>query len=337
MTVITLNDTLKFTDDSSVNSTGGHDPRRLAKYWGYDRQNVLEYVSGTTDRINLKNHGLFGLISHAYKYHKSVTINPTDVWILILSQFKTIIKENVEFYRHLFTDSPEKTEISVPTNSLYELPVESVIARLNEYIKFDSKLVRVEFSTDTPIANEVKNHLLLDMASPYFNYSMFLCGIPSIKIGGEVEDWERLENAFLQLNEIFYLKDNDEYLNWQCSVAHIASVLLSAAKGDYDVDFFGDIFTQRNVGSGGDLEIKGWITSLFYKLPKVPKIENFNSHISCIEYKNKSTNKDYIMLSGGFNYKIDEYGFYSLEYSKHIFDKVAIPKDRVYNPHEYTE
>ena len=100
MTVITLNDTLKFTDDSSVNSTGGHDPRRLAKYWGYDRQNVLEYVSGTTDRINLKNHGLFGLISHAYKYHKSVTINPTDVWILILSQFKTIIKENVEFYRH---------------------------------------------------------------------------------------------------------------------------------------------------------------------------------------------------------------------------------------------
>jgi hypothetical protein len=43
------------------------------------------------------------------------------------------------------------------------------------------------------------------------------------------------------------------------------------------------------------------------------------------------------MLSGGFNYKIDEYGFYSLEYSKHIFDKVARPKDRVYNPHEYTE
>ena len=323
MTIITLNDTLKFIDDSIVNMNADHEPQRFAKYWGYDRLNVLEYVSGTTDHINLKNHGLFGLISHAYKYHKPVTINPTDVWILILSQFKTIIKENVEYYSNLFTDSPEKTEISVPTNSLYELPVESVIARLNEYIKFDSKLVSVEFSTDTPIANEVKTHLLLDMASPYFNYSMFLCGIPSIKIGGTVEDWEKLENTFLKLNELFYLKHNDDYINWQCSVAHIADVLLSAAKGDYDIDFFNDIFTQQNIGSGGELKIKGWITNLFYKIPDVPKIENFNSHVSCIEYKNNSTNKNYIMLSGGFNYEQDKDGFYSLAYSKHIFEKIV--------------
>lgn len=321
MTTITLNESLSFVDTSNHRQI---EANRIAKYFPVKRHTKLDYIKGSIDTLNLKNHGLFGLISHAYTYHKPLTINPTDVWILILSQFKTIIKDNAETYRHLFTDSPDKKTLAVPTNSLYELPVDLLIKTLNEYINFDSKLIQVEFSTDTAIANEVKNHLLLDMTSPYYNYAMFLCGIPSIKIGGHVEDWERLYSAFLKLNEVFYLKEEDEYLLWQCSVTHILDILLMASQGNYDIDFFRDIFTQKNIGSGGELEIKGWITNLFYKMPKVAKIENFNSHVSCVEYKNLTTQKEYVMISGGFSYTLDEDGYHALSYSKHIFEIITV-------------
>lgn len=322
MTIITLNDELTIEDDTknaySKNSW-------LTRYITFDKnidkcKSPLELV--TDEQIfNMNNHGLFGLISHAYTYHKNVTINPTDIWILLLSQFKTIVKENPEYYRSLFTESDTKTELCVLTDSLYELPVNAIKDALDEHIKFNTDLLFPKFTTDTTVSNELKTHLLLDMSSPYFSYSMMLCGIRNIKIGGTTNDWNNLCNSFIALNKIFYNESSDDYLLWQNAVLHIIDILYESSKGDYDIEFFKDIFTKRNIGSGGDIEINGWITNFYYKLPKVKKICNFNSHVSQIDYKNKSTGKNYIMISGGFNYK-DVDSFYELEYSKHIFEIV---------------
>ena len=329
MTIIVLNDSLEQKDASRYESA--QSPKSVAKYRPFNREDVLSYVAGSTPTLNLRNHGLFGLLSHAYTYHAPVVMNPTDVWILIISQLKTIIKENAEEYRHLFTESDDKTEISVPSNSFHELPVNLVIDKLNEYLKFDTNLVRTKFSTDTDIANEVKDHLLLDMSSPFFSYTMFMCGIPSIKLGGTVDDWQLLENNFIELNKLFYSNTNEDYICWQSSVLHIVSQLLEASKGNYDVAFFEDIYTQQNIGSGNELQINGWITNLFYKMPPVSKIDNFNSHASCVEYVNTSTNKNYAMISGGFSYNQTDDGFIQLEYSKHFFEIVPREKtDRNY-------
>ena len=45
--------------------------------------------------------------------------------------------------------------------------------------------------------------MLCDMASPYYNYSMYLCGINKIKMGGTQEDWYTLTKTFNSLIDMF--------------------------------------------------------------------------------------------------------------------------------------
>lgn len=310
MTIITLNSEL--TDESP--RLIERDPKHLSS-----RNDLL--VHSTVPMFNMSNSGLFGLLSYCYSYHKNVVINPTDMWNTFLSQLTIAVSKNADKYRALFTESDKKETISVPTDSFHELPVSLVIHELKKLVKFDVDLILTEFSTDTEMSREVSSHIFLDMASPYYDYSMFCCGIRSIKIGGTTEDWEKAYKNAMELLTIFDL-DNDKFQNWRASCLTIMTSFLNATKNDYDVDFFKDIFTQKNVGSGRQLEINGWFTNIFYDIPSFKKIDNFCAPMGKVEYKNTSTGKNYVMYSGAFSH-VEKDGFLELEYSKHIFEKNA--------------
>ncbi len=276
-----------------------------------------------TQTSNLTTPGLFGLLSKCYSNHLPVKINPHDIWILLSGQMSSIISSDVEYYRELFTDSKDKENISVAAGDPVNLPFDSVIALLKDKVNFDISIVTPDFSTDDDSVRLMKSAIFLEMSSNYYTYSMFCCGIPKINLGGTKEDWEKLLSSFNILYKTFYNYNTPEkYGAWIKSVKSILTKLVEEFDSETpDVEFFKNIFTQNNVGSGRQLEINGWVTELFFDPPKILLLHNFLSSVAKVEYKNESTNKEYVALLGGCSYKVNE-DFYELIYTKHVYEKV---------------
>jgi hypothetical protein len=274
------------------------------------------------NKTNLQNGGFLGLLSYCYSSHHSISISPEDFWILMLSEITKEVASNVEDYRQFFTQSKEKETISVFSDSLIELPVDSVSKILASKVLFDSSVLFQNFSTETPIVKETIQALFCDMAAPYYSYSMFCCGIPSISVKGKKEDWIKVKNGIESLIKQFNTVNLNKYLD---KISPILNNFIMIFDDVVDFDFWKDIFTQKNVGSGGQLQINGWIQNMFVKdFSEGAMLNFFTDNCGVVQYEQLQTKKEFVALYGGLNYLIDEDGFHKLKYEKYVFEKVKV-------------
>jgi hypothetical protein len=266
----------------------------------------------------LINTGLVGLLSEAYKSHLKVAITPQDIWIVLISEIAKEVNTNPEGYRSLFTKSEQKEEISVPSGSSTHIPMYALSKALASKVLFDSNLLFPQFSTNTEITTEVLQAIFCDIASPYYNYSMFCCGIPAIKLLGTQEDWQNLQHSWNKLIAIFDTSTMKEY---RTKVDNILGQINSTfTTPDGNAKFWMDIFTQKNVGSGGELTIDGWITELFVKKHSFAKITNFTSTHGIVTYTKVETKCEFYRIYGGFDMTKDSDEFHQLAYSSYVFE-----------------
>lgn len=265
---------------------------------------------------SMRNSGLIGLLAEAYSSHKSVALYPHDFWMVLISEITSHVKKNKNKFKSLFTDSDEKVEILVPANSPTEIPIDMLASLVSGLVKFDSSILMPSFSTNTPFITEMIQALFCDLSSSYYDYSMFCCGIKSIKLMGTQNDWFMVKTNYEKISELFGNADTT-LAQYFTDVNSILTNIYESFAVD-NTDFWKNIFTNKNVGSGGDLDISGWITDLFITKHQFNKIQNFCTDYAVVEYKNVSDNKQYKALYGAFDCCwID--GFISLQYSKHIF------------------
>ena len=316
---ITLNDQLVAqpqarSNDISYSITGTahsqHPPENGHQY---------KIIQGTP-QSSLSNRGFVGLLSHCYSQHLPVAIAPHDLWIVIMSEITKEVSSHSEEYRSLFTTSDTKETISVPSGSMTEMPMGVLSKALQEKVLFDSSILFQNFSTETPIITETIQAIFCDMASPYYNYMMFCCGIPSIELRGTTEDWQKLLQGFKSIEQTFETDTITQYFN---KTAPVLEQFLKASQGEVNLDFWKDIYTQQNVGSGGDLTISGWITKLFVTEHSFAKITHFTNNKGVVKYKQAQTNEEFVAIYGGFDAKPNAQGFLELEYSKFIVQQVA--------------
>ena len=92
------------------------------------------------------------------------------------------------------------------------------------------------------------------------------------------------------------------------------SLIIASLSGG-SVDFYQDIFTSRNVGSGGELEIDGWFTADFFQERcSSPKIENFPMMWSLVPFTNIESGRKFTDVYGCFYNTLSEDGFHVPEY-----------------------
>lgn len=277
---------------------------------------------------NLGVTGLIGLLSKAYSNHLNVSISPNDIWALVTSQLKEAIKKHPESWRHMFTDSDEKEEISVQSSSLESLPTDIISNILREKVKFDASILFPEFSTFKSNYERHLNNLFLDISSPYYSYTMFCCGIRSVKLTGQESDWEKIVEHAHGIFQLFYQDKTDdlydaEFDSWKDrTISVLENLLLSFKKPDEMHDWMKDIFTQKNIGSGPELEINGWISSMYYFQPRIKKIENFSTDLAVVDYKNLTTGKEFTMVSGGLSYATVDSRI-ELVYQEFVYEKIV--------------
>lgn len=292
--------------------------RAFKKSQQYNKSGYV-FIGGLTES-NMPNGGFFGLLQYAYINHLNVTINPTDIWAVLIGQFINIVSDAPFSYGLLFTkDVRTKKTLSVPTSSRHVIPVTTLTKRLSEELQFDSSLVLQKFSTNTTESDLALQVMLCDMASPFYNYSMYLCGINQIKIGGTQEDWYMLTKAFNSLIDTFLGHDRtDALVEYKDRINGLLMRFALVFDGVVDIDFWKGIYTQKNVGSGSQVEVTGWCKDFAFKTPKPCYVENLTFDFGFIDYCNLSTKENFGMIAGAFHSELKD-GFYELVYSSTVF------------------
>lgn len=230
--------------------------------------------------------------------HYSPVVKPDDIWYCLLCELSLLVAANPSAYRDLFTESSEKQEILVITNDPVVMPLDTLVGALSRKIPTEVDIFFPKFSTLTKKSTFAQYAAFADMCSPYYNYSMMLCGFPYIDVRGEAEDWANLLRGWLRLSHIF--KKEKAYFQ------RVEDILLdaSAAFQRKDNEFWAGIFGDKRCGSGGQTEIYGWFSRLFYKQPSTKYVSNYSTHLSKVRYKNISTNKQFEMYYGNLSSNI---------------------------------
>lgn len=228
----------------------------------------------------------------AWANHLGVVVDPTFFWHMILSEFAIQIKAKPEQYRHLFTTSDNKRDVVVYTNDPVVLPIDVIIAELNKLVPTDTTLFFPEFSTKTEQYTLATQIAFCDAVSPFYSYSMLMCGISSYDVRGTDVDWELLYNQTTKLNTILGMENP----NLMITLKSLTNKSIRA-----DVDFWISMFRLDRCGSGHQTEVDGWITEFYHALPTPKYVQNFSSHVGTVNYTYLPTGTKYTMYSGLFH------------------------------------
>lgn len=328
---IVLDNTLSITDIPNYDNRSVENAPNLRKKFHNSSQQIYSPIYPHNLKNRLRHTGLLGLLSFAYSHHLDVKINPHDIWNLFTSQIAKMIEGDKDQFKSLFTDSDEKKLLSVETSSEYQMPMSSLVNVVRGSVNFDSDMFFPNFSTSTDITREMNYAMFCDIASQYYDYGMFLCGIRSITIGGIVSDWETIYNSISKIYEILVVS-NTELTNkvfeqqaitfFKNFLSAIEEFIFTFQKDLNDI-YWKNIFTQENRGSGSDLYINGWITTLFFD-PPGGKLQNYIQDIAVVFYKNLTSGNHYAVQYGGYEYKVTD-NVYELVYSKLYYQLIDNP------------
>lgn len=268
--------------------------------------------------------GFLSIMAHAYSQHEKLRIAPHDLWFIVLTEIAKIINKSPETYRDLFTRSSDKIEITVQTDDVTTIDPAALMDQLVHLVPTDTTIFLPRLSTMDSDVNVAFMAVFCDMVKEYYSYSTFMCGIPEIELTGTEEDWSELVYCVASLAVNVFVDRDPKATKYLIQVGDLFDNILNQVKaGEADVDFWKDIFRSKNVGSGGELLINGWITKLFVETHQVPKLENFTGTFGVIPYTNLNTGRRFKAAHGSFTHRRDENDFIYASYDRVIFEDMS--------------
>jgi len=282
-------------------------PEFNPKYFFKDNKD-FEPITEISAEITHQNYLYY--LSLCWKRHYGAVISPTILWNLILNNLAYKVNQDPEKFRKYFSNSDEKQEIIVDQGG-HLIDTNLLINAVSSKIPSDIiNHIFPDFSTDTYKSIIANYTAFLDMVSPYYNYSMLLCGIPKIKIIGTQEDW--LKFMFNLGAVTATLPECQDYL---IKVGNLVGSIID------DTCDYTEMFSLQRCGSGSQVEVSGWIRDFFIEQPKVPYPENFISCIAKIDYHSYNDGNDYRLFAGLFTSKIEN-GYLIPEFDNMYFKQI---------------
>lgn len=219
--------------------------------------------------INFGDHSFMQGILEAYMNHKSITLSPDIMWIIVLQGFSYHVSINKESLRSMFVSFDEKKEITVENFKITPLnaKIADCIDFINQFVnqigestgKELTDILEPKFSTTTNVAHTAAMISIMSAMQNYFKYKAMigLCGFPSITIEGTVEDWE------LMKSKVEYIaKYNLQW--WTSELMPIIDEFINAKKGIIHKQFWLDTLKHKNTeGEYMPGYINGWICRFF--------------------------------------------------------------------------
>lgn len=291
--------------------------------WDAQRSNAVAILrTPDIDSICDTQKGYLQILSSAYSLHRKVTLNPHDIWYLVVSEIAAMVAENQDACRPLFTKSVEKITISVPTDDVTTIDLGLIEDELRRLVPMDMDQFLPEFSTITPQARYAMLAAFCESASHYYSYSTFMCGIPEIKIEGTTDDWALLKARAIEVSNTFSGVGLHALVgSWLDRVCGATDNILAALDTGRP-DTLQNIFTQSRVGSGSQLKIDGWFADFYRKTMRGVQLEGFPNTWAKVPYENLETGRKFVGIHGCLLSRRDEDGFVSGDYGEIIVEKV---------------
>lgn len=199
----------------------------------------------------------------AFSSHHPIAFAPDDLWLTVAQAVTKHIELNPEDCRKALVSWDGKKVVQVvnsdfmknsPSND-WEREFGNFSKQIEKLIGKKKDLFDPTFSTTTPTEKAAIQVQMMAALAPYMEYKMMtLCGVPSVTLLGELDDW----SAILQRVNAFA----EFYPKWALDpMIEAVAEFVKAAAGKPDMEFWKNFF-KRSYGSGGTA-INGWINAFF--------------------------------------------------------------------------
>jgi hypothetical protein len=237
-------------------------------------------ASSFADEHNLEYVGdspFYETLMTAYAKHKSVTLSPDMVWLLISQGFARYVDAHAEELRSLFVDHTGKMTLNVLADKEllkdgadWPKLIGGFATQIDQFTKGDiAQVITADFSTTGPVERVATQITLMKSVEHYFDYEVWYttCGIPSIALKGTPEDWQRVLDKTKKLSQYGLEK-------WVKELEPILTEFIRTAEGHPNQKFWKSIVKKVRVdvivapGEGcGDMTepttFDGWFLKFF--------------------------------------------------------------------------
>jgi hypothetical protein len=229
-------------------------------------------VSATEENeglVSFGEHSFLKGMMEAYKKHKSITLSPDIIWLLILQGFSYHVAANKEKLRSMFVSFDDKKELVVTRLNLtpdtaneqdWMGIIDEFVEKISEHTgKELTDTLEPKFTTTTPVSHTAGMVSIMSAMKHYFDYRviMCVCGFPSITIEGTLEDWELIKKKIEGLTKY----DLDW---WTSKMIPVINEFINAKKGIINKSFW--LKALRKKDSHGCYDpsyISGWLCVFF--------------------------------------------------------------------------
>ncbi|KAF4987415.1 hypothetical protein FGRMN_10376 [Fusarium graminum] len=142
----------------------------------------------------------------AWAQHQHLVLRPDEVWFETLAQLNVYMRKHAESLRDLFVEHAEKKTIVVE-GFVWEDIIGAFGGEIQKSVKTEWMLnwIMPGFSTSTRKDETTATVLMMGLMQHFFEYEgMLVCGIPSVTLLGERQDWIKL------MDKLEYLKEFGE-------------------------------------------------------------------------------------------------------------------------------
>ncbi|KAH7250302.1 uncharacterized protein BKA55DRAFT_511448 [Fusarium redolens] len=208
----------------------------------------------------------------AWAKHEHLILRPDEIWFEVLAQMNVYMSTHSETLRHLFVDHSGREKIVVEGFS-WDGIISAFSGEIQKRVKTGWLLdwITPGFSTSTAQDDVTATVLMMGLMQHFFEFEgMVVCGIPSVTLLGEREDWVKLGEKIEMLKEF-----GDEAGTFGERLRPIMKRFVSS--WDVDTDGEGDgemrLFWEQIVrakkqwscGEGAsEWDVSGWITGFMH-------------------------------------------------------------------------
>ncbi|KAH8170539.1 hypothetical protein LIA77_09320 [Sarocladium implicatum] len=214
--------------------------------------------------------GFVNAAFYAYNEHHHLEIRPEDVWFAILTQLGFYVNANAEDLRSVFVAFEGKKEIVVQVEaaSIDDVDVGLMAVLMTKGMQkviVDEGLrawILPDFTTTQPADTATAAVLMMGVLQKYFAYTIqVLCGLPSVTLLGEREDWVKIRK---RLDRLKGWGEEAVTFSERLKVVLDHFVLsFDEPTSERAKEFWNKIVHYESMGSGPDY-LSGWLTAFCF-------------------------------------------------------------------------
>ena len=268
-----------------------------------DDQHVvaMSFADAQNLRIIVKD-AFFQCMVKAYAEHKSITLSPDMMWLLISQGFARYVNAHSEELRSQLVYHEGKQDLAVETKDdllSSEADWGKLMNNFSKEIERHTKgevaqVLAADFSTTTPVERIASQITLMESMKSYFDYLAVRlgCGIPSVTLQGTPDDWRAVLSKTQKLGQ-YGLSE------WTQSLEPILNEFVKTAEGKPNQRFWQEIVKKQRVDGlatvrpcSGDRPtmLDGWILKFFpteygNTLDMVPHTKSMPAEFVRVDFK----------------------------------------------------